>query len=176
MTSPVDMSILDEMKTPSGQTLRESSNEQPLLVVFLRHLGCPFCREALSDLRARLLYLRRRNIQLVLVHMASDQEAGELFSQFGLGEVIRIGDPDRKFYRAFGLEEGSWRQILGFKVWIRGFQVAILRGLGWGKPHGSVRQLPGVFLIHRGRIVLDFRHETSADRADYGRMAESAPV
>jgi hypothetical protein len=107
--------------------------------------------------------------------MAGDEEARQLFSRFGLGEVVRIADPERNFYRAFGLQEGDWRQILGPRIWWRGFQAAILRGLGWGKPRGSVRQLPGVFLIHKGRIVMDFRPETSADRPDYDRLAESVP-
>lgn len=176
METGMELKILEEMKTPSGQNLRDLSHENPLLVVFLRHLGCPFCRESLADLRGRLLYLKQRRIHLILVHMASDEEAGELFRRFGLGDVIRISDPDRKFYRGFGLEEGSWRQILGIEVWFRGFQAAILRGLGWGKPQGSVRQLPGAFLLHKGRIVLDFRHQTSADRPDYGRMAENLSV
>lgn len=173
MNTTTHLPHLDEMKTPAGATLREFSHNHPTLVVFLRHLGCPFCRETLMDLRARRSYLDKRGIRLVLVHMAADEEAGKLFSRYGLGDVIRISDPERKFYRAFGLQEGDWGQILGPRIWWRGFQAAILRGLGWGKPRGSVRQLPGVFLIHKGRVVLDFRHETSADRPDYDRMAES---
>jgi hypothetical protein len=30
--------------------------------------------------------------------------------------------------------------------------------------------MPGVFVVHRGRIEAEFRHRTAGDRPDYGSM------
>ena len=38
------------MRSHRGATLEQLSADSPTLVVFLRHAGCMFCREALSDL------------------------------------------------------------------------------------------------------------------------------
>ena len=39
-------------RTQQGSTLLELSKQAPVLLVFLRHTGCTFCREALADLAA----------------------------------------------------------------------------------------------------------------------------
>ncbi|MBK9213569.1 MAG: hypothetical protein IPO14_11630 [Saprospiraceae bacterium] len=41
---------LKEMKTNKGNKLYELSMQHGVLVVFLRHFGCAFCREALHEL------------------------------------------------------------------------------------------------------------------------------
>jgi hypothetical protein len=53
-------------------------------------------------------------------------------------------------------------------LWGRGFQCAVLDGHGFGPQSvQAVRQLPGVFLMHAGRVLREYRHRTPADRPDY---------
>ena len=42
--------ILERFHDQHGRTLQQLSDSQPVLVVFLRHSGCTFCREAVADL------------------------------------------------------------------------------------------------------------------------------
>ncbi|MFN8816592.1 MAG: hypothetical protein ACK5ZV_07645, partial [bacterium] len=44
--------------TSGGQSVAELSMRSPVLMVFLRHFGCTFCREALADVRAQLARVR----------------------------------------------------------------------------------------------------------------------
>ena len=44
-----------------------------------------------------------------------------------------------------------------------------------GVPVGSVRQMPGTFLVYRGEIVNAFRHERISDRPDYVALAAMRP-
>ena len=39
---------LEQYRTESGKTLLELLDESPLLLVFLRHFGCSFCRQTLE--------------------------------------------------------------------------------------------------------------------------------
>ena len=41
---------LDVMCTNKGNTLGQMSEKNPILLVFLRHFGCTFCREAIDEL------------------------------------------------------------------------------------------------------------------------------
>jgi hypothetical protein len=154
-------------KSQDGESLMAMSTKSALQVVFLRHGGCTFCREALSEIAQRRHAIEAGGTRIVLVHMMDDDMAKELFAVYGLDDVARISDPDRVLYGLFDLGPGKLRQLLGWKVWWRGFVAGILNRHGAGRLHGDGRQMPGVFVVHNGAIVKAFRHDTAADRLDY---------
>ena len=143
------------------------------MLVFLRHTGCTFCREALSDLAAARETLERRGVRIVIVHMGSRRTSPEAVERYGLTGLGRISDPQQRLYGAFGLKRGGWRQLAGLKVLWRGLQAGLFAGHGLGCPQGDVRQLPGLFFLRQGTVVLSWRHRTAADRPDYGRFVEA---
>lgn len=159
--------VLKRYRVPEGQSLYDLSCECAVLLVFLRHAGCTFCREALGDLATVEDRIRTEGSRLVLVHMGSDREGEELVQRFGLREAHVISDPSLRLYRDFHLRRGTWRQLFGPRVMWRGFNVAILRRFGFGLPRNDTRQMPGVFLIREGRVVREYRHEYASDRPDY---------
>jgi peroxiredoxin len=162
---------LRDTVTTAGKTLAQLSDERPVLIVFLRHAGCTFCREAAADLAARRAEIQRQGTQIVLVHMGSVKQGHAFFAQYGLDDLPQVSDPGRQLYQAFDLDHGTVGQLLGPRVWWRGFKAGILRGHGVGKWQGDVLQMPGTFLVYRGQIVKAFRHKTAADRPDYAEMA-----
>lgn len=103
--------------------------------------------------------------------MGDPAQGAELLARYGLGDVPQVSDPEAAMYREFGLGRGRLRQVLGLKVWLRGAQSFLWGGHRVGRPIGDPLQMPGVFLLHRGRIVQGYIHETSADRPDYAAMA-----
>lgn len=159
-----------------GSTLDSLSREgSGALLVFLRHAGCTFCREAMADLRERREAIESRGVRLVVAHMGDDVSAGAFLSRYGLGDISRIADPERALYRAFDLKRGSFTQLFGVRVALRGV-AATLRGHLIGRLAGDGFQMPGAFLVRDGRIVAAHRHRTVADRPDYGALACSAPA
>lgn len=161
--------------TQNGESLHELSMKQPALVVCLRHLGCTFCREALHDLASRRNHLESQGTAIVLVHMSDDTDAARFFKAYDLEDVPRISDPDRVLYRAFGLHRGTFKQLFSPIVWWRGISAAFLQRHLIGKLEGDGFQMPGVFLIHGGRLAKTFRHHTVSDRPDYEDLA-ACPV
>ncbi|MGC9326322.1 MAG: SelL-related redox protein [Candidatus Hinthialibacter sp.] len=159
----------------NGKTLQELSQENPLLVVFLRHNGCTFCREALADLSQKRAAIEESGAKIALIHMGRDDQAAGFFAKYGLDDVSRFSDPERILYRAFDLKRGSFRQLFGWKVLKRGFQAAVFEGRGVGKPVGNGFQMPGAFLLHQGEIIKEFRHQSAADRPDYQEMSSCKP-
>ena len=97
--------------------------------------------------------------------------ARNFFARWGDPDLPRVSDPEAKLYEAFQLRRGKLAEIFNWQVWKRGFESAILRGFGVGKLVGDGFRMPGAFLIHRGRILRAYRHETPADRPDYIGMA-----
>lgn len=161
---------LARAKTQSGESLAELSQKAPVLVVFLRHSGCLFCREALADLAKSRAAISTAGAAIALVHMQTDAEASKLFSDYGLEDVARISDPGQELYRAFQLQRGSLSQVAGPRVWGTGL-ATLLAGHLPGIPSADVLQMPGVFLVHKGLVLRGFRHATSGDRPDYVDLA-----
>ena len=168
---PLDMA-LSLYRDENGVDLLEASRKQPQFLIFLRHFGCTFCREALSDLSAIHDRLSEVGTRLVLVHMSSENEACDMIDSYGLPEVTAISDPDRVLYHAFALRRGTPAQLLGWSVWKRGWQAGVKDGHGIGWLRGDASQMPGAFVVAGGRVVAQFIHETAADRPDYVDLAE----
>ena len=165
--APEVVRIALHARTQHGVSLDELSRLSPVLLVFLRHEGCTFCREALADLAVKRKEIERAGARLVLVHMSTQDCSGRFFARYGLNDAPRVSDPQRALYRAFGLRRGRLADVFGPKVWWRGFQAAILRRHGVGRLTGDGFQMPGVFLLFHGEVVRSYSHQSSADRPDY---------
>lgn len=156
--------------------LQTRSQTQPLLVVFLRHSGCPFCKQALADLQQQRTEIERLGTAIVLVHMMPNpSEAAAFFADYGLDDVPAISDPEQQLYRQFEVARGRAGQFLGPAVWWRGLVCTLKEGHLPGRPQGDLSQLAGVFLVRNGEVVREFRHGSSADRPDYVALANPAP-
>jgi len=159
--------LLESITTDSGRRLVDLSQESPLLMVFLRHAGCTFCREALADIAQARQRIEAKGAKIVLVHMGDRAAMQELVAKHSLQDLERICDVDQILYQTFGLERGSLRQLAGAKVWWRGFMAGVVAGHGRGPASADVRQMPGVFYLDKGTIAGHFRHHSAADRPHY---------
>ena len=166
--------VLSRMVANDGSTFDELSAAAPVLMVFLRHLGCSFCRQTLADLRDARPDLESSGMSLALVHMADEVRAARLFRRYRLDDVPRFSDPDKRLYGAFGLGQGTLRQLIGRRNWIRAFEAAVVRRHGAGWPVGDFRQMPGVFLMDQGAIVAGHVHVDAGERPDYRRLVAEA--
>lgn len=169
-----ETSFWAEIPTSTGESLSEVANKQPVLLVFLRHFGCSFCREAISDISKLKKRLEQKNVRIVLVHLSNDSKIAEqFFKKYKLWPVTYIDDPERKIYSAFGLGRGTPQQLFGLMNWIRGFQAGVIEGHGFayqGEEMGDGFQMPGIFVLHSGKIINSFIHQTAWDRPDYEQI------
>lgn len=169
------LDFLQQIRTQKGEALWDLSHANPVLVVFLRHFGCVFCKEAMTELGKRKDKINSYNTRLVLVHLSDDETAESFFAQYGLKDVDYVSDPDARVYQQFGLLKGELSQMMGMKVWLRTFQQGVIKGHGLSTHLiGDGFQMPGVFLIYEGQIREKFIHHTIADRPDYLKLSVCA--
>jgi hypothetical protein len=171
----VPITLADAMTTirsHCGRTLADQSADRTLLVVFIRHAGCTFCREALADLATARPKLEAAGIRMTIVHMSTPKAAAALLQRYGLADLDQYSDPECRLFRAFNLARGSAGQVLGPAIWWRGLTALLKHGVG--HVDGDGFQLGGAFLVRDSQIIAAVRHHTSADRADYLRLAEAA--
>jgi len=172
---PSEETLIAGARSNDGNTLAELSRQHPVLLVFLRHSGCTFCREALADLAQGRGEIEKCGTRLALVHMGSPDSFADFAGQYGLGDVPAFSDPARRLYRGLGLRKGRLMQLLGWNVWLRGIP-AFLRGHRVGALDGDRAQLPGVFVIRDGRVARRFAHADASVRPDYFDLSRSRPA
>ena len=164
--------LLGRFSTHVGENLLTVLNSKPHLVIFLRHSGCTFCREAVAEAAQSRTELEAQGIGLVFVHPSSETLMRPVFERYGVTSAPRVSDPDLVLFQAFGLRKGKASQLFGPTVVVRGIQAALLRGHRIGRPNGKVLQMPGVFLMDGLRIVRAYRHRMVSDRPDYCELAK----
>ena len=117
----------------------------PLLLVFLRHFGWPFCREQAVQLHQSKNQFEDNGFQVVLVGLGTCDRAEAFKRQFSLSFPI-ICDPEKKLYQIYGLGRGSVVRMASPAFLLKGLR-ALSRGHMPGVPRDDIMQMPGVFLI-----------------------------
>ena len=173
--APSPSSALHSLIGSTGQTLAQLSDGQRVLVVFLRHSGCTFCREALDDLAKVRSKIEASGAKIALVHMSPEADIRPFVEKYHVSDLPRFSDPQRQLYTEFDLQPARLTQLFGFKVLWRGLLAALHAGHGFGFSQESMSQMPGTFLIENGQVLRAFRHQSPADRPDYAELACPVP-
>src|SRR5215213_2425651 len=127
MTTTVPDDALRTLRTAAGDTLATLAARGPLLLVFLRHFGCPLCQEMVADVAARRTAMAAGGATVVFVHMHPESQAAAFFARYGVADLQRVSDPERTLYQAFGVPRAratSWMSVGS----LRHYLSAMVRG------------------------------------------------
>ena len=153
-------------------TLADQLADGPTLLVFLRQLGCIFCREMVGRLREAAK--ANEDYPRVLFFFQGTSTEGRVFLSRLWPEARAVADRPKRFYAAFGVERGNLVQMFGPGVWASRRR-AKAEGFEQGERLGDALMMPGVFWAEAGRIrwLHAFRH--AGDSPDFaaipGRVA-----
>ena len=157
-----------ELRTVEGTPFLLSSlwEGKVLVLAFIRHFGCPQCKEMLYQLGQLKPELAEKGLSLAVVTQGKPEET-KAFCGERIPEVTCLSDPERKAYRAYGLGRGKLRQtVLSWRVMRSNSRLA--KSKGWKPdlpPEGQdAFQMSGLFIIGPdGRIRLPYYYEDIAD-------------
>ena len=93
--------------------------------------------------------------EILFFHQGTVDE-GEAFFQRFWPEARAVSDKSKRFFNAFGLVRGGFKELFGPETFISGVRAA-LKGASIGKPVGDVRLMPGAFLVQNERFL--WRHD-----------------
>jgi len=164
--------LLRDCRTETGRTLLELVDESPLLLIFLRHFGCSFCRQTLDDVSKIRNLIEAKGVRPVFVHLGSPERAKPYFDYYHLSDVERVSDPGAALYAS------SVFQLPRKKVFTQFFVPSVWKAwlLGAVQKHGigmikeDADQMPGIFYLQKRAIVRAFRYKTIADQPDYLKL------
>lgn len=147
----------------NGSTLADQI-DQPVLLVFLRHFGCIFCREMVKDLaKAKMQNPHFAKVLYVYQGTVADGEA--FFLRHSPG-AAGIADLPKRLYDAFSIKRATLGQGFGPMVWSCALRAGV-KGNGVGKVIGDPWTMPGMFLIQPdGRITWQHHFAHVGDHPD----------
>jgi peroxiredoxin len=175
LTSPLAgemAAVLETYQTESGRTLLGLVDESPVLLIFLRHFGCSFCRQTLDDVSGIREQIEGRGVRPVFVHLGTPERAKPYFDYYHLSDVERVSDPEASLYASplFQVRRKSvFTQFLIPAVW-KAWLLGAVGKHGIGMIQEDANQMPAVFYLRERAIVREYRYKTIADRPDYLKL------
>ncbi len=159
--------------------LSERWAQRPLVVVFMRHFGCAYCREHLILLGGAYEDIRAVGGEVGAVFQYSAASTENFCRSRGV-PFDCLGDPARMGYRAAGLGRGPRREYLGIKSFKHRKRARSV-GARVGIPRGDVAQRPGTFVVDtKGTTAFAHYNQDSTDNptveAVLDAVAAVAPV
>jgi hypothetical protein len=166
--------VLRQTRTEFGTPLLDLVDANPVMLVFLRHFGCSYCRQAIHDVSVIKDELASRGVRPVFVHLGTPERAKPYFDHYGLGDVERVSDPEARLYqhRAFQLPRTHPLSHFFKPKVLKGWIMGGIRKYGIGGLQDDSYQMPGVFVLRDRKIVNAFRFETIADQPDYRALVD----
>ena len=164
--------VLAAYRTESGRTLLDLVDESPVLLIFLRHFGCSFCRQTLDDVSRIREQIEGRGVRPVFVHLGTPERAKPYFDYYHLSDIERVSDPEASLYGSpvFQVQRKSvFLQALTPAVW-KAWLLGAIRQYGIGMIREDADQMPAVFSLRERRIAREYRYKTIADRPDYLKL------
>lgn len=153
----------------SPGTLGDQLSDGLTLLVFLRHFGCMFCRETVSDLREAAE--GNADFPSVLFFSQSSATEGRAFMRRYWPNTRVIADPQLELYDLFGIPRAGFLEAIGPKV-LKARSRARAKGLTNGPNSGDIWRMPGIFAVQRERIIWAHQAEHAADHPDFSRIPE----
>ena len=128
-----------------------SGSRTGLALIFLRHFGCPFCKEHARALHQRRDAFAEAGVKIVMIGPGTPAEAARFVDELGLADPV-LTDRDRTAYRAYGLGQAPVRSLLDPRVLAGGVRAAT-KGFLPRTSSGDPLQLQGQFLIDHDGII-----------------------
>jgi hypothetical protein len=153
----------------SPGTLGDQLSDGLTLLVFLRHFGCMFCRETVSDLRTAADG-NSDFPKVLFFSQASATEARAFMRRYWPNTRV-IADPQLELYDLFGIPRAGFLEAIGPKVLVARSR-ARKKGLTNGPNSGDIWRMPGIFAVEGERIVWAHEAEHAADHPDFSRIPE----
>ena len=136
---------------------------RPTVLVLLRHLGCLFCQQHLSELRPHVAEIENAGGRIAVISFAPPQHLAGFAAALG-HPYLWLSDPERASYQAMAVGHGGllnpfspadiWRSLTG-----------LLRGKPWIPQQADVWQLGADFVFDsQGRLTMAHRCRSSHDR------------
>lgn len=145
----------------------------PILLTFLRHFGCMFCREWLRDLEDNQADIRRMGLNIYSIGIGEPKHAERYCGRLSPSTVC-FSNEDASAYHEYGFAQMGLKEVLNLNF-ARNTLRALAKGNIQTETTGDGRMIGGHFIIdQKGIIRYAFYSETAGDHPAFGELLHYA--
>lgn len=82
-----------------------------IILSFYRNVSCPFCNRRVHQIMGNNLRLKNAGVQLVFLFESSNEKLSSSVFHQGISPWPLIGDPDKKVYKQYGVEQSTLKMM-----------------------------------------------------------------
>ena len=154
--------------------LKAELEKGPICLIFLRYIGCPVCRQRLSEIEDELGQYQKQNLGLIVVLESPVDRVEDYYSKKGLN-IRTLPDAGRKLYDLYDVSKGGIASMLNPGV-LKSAAKATLQGHMHGALGGSEMQLPAAFIVGKdGKLAYVNYGKHGADTPSTDTLLANAP-
>jgi peroxiredoxin len=149
----------------SRHSFYETAGNNPAILVFLRYLGCPVCQMEMARLKREIgLFTQKETGVFVFLQSAPATVASAAKERDW--HFFVVCDPQGNIFRMYSVESGGILKYLHPAGLVAAVK-SVGQGFRHGKFEGRETQLPAVFTVSAGKIIM---------HAHYGRHISDIPL
>jgi len=165
------MTVLDE--NGAALPLGRFWTTRPVVLAFVRHLGCIFCRQQVAGLSKRVPEIERRGGTLVVIAPAKPEHIAGFRESTGYKGALFV-DPSLRAFKTAGLVRGRGSTYHPLAM-LRGIR-ALAQGFRQVGRHGDIVQQGGTFVLGPGnRVRYEWRDRYAGHHPDLDEVVEALP-
>lgn len=158
---------LSGARLPSDTLSELVSSHKIVILHFLRHLGCIYCKHAVDQ----LYKLSQQNPgfpPVIFVHQSTPEQAEAFFSEHFPGASY-ISDPELSLYNLFGIRRLKGFHLFDPRMILKGFRLSFM-GYSNNLGFGNIYLLSGTFVFLNGKLVWSHRPKRAGDEPDWNKV------
>ncbi len=82
-----------------------------IILGFYRNVSCPYCNRRVHQIMGNNVRLKQKNVQMIFLFESSNQKLTSSIFHKGISPWPLIGDPEKKIYNLYGVEESVTKTI-----------------------------------------------------------------
>jgi len=167
---------VNSLKSSHGLSLYEHSQLKPVYLIFLRHLGCTFCKQVISGINQIQDKIDVLGLQVVFVHMSDSKSGDDILAHYKDTKSAHISDVDLLLYQEFEILRGTFSQVFGLSIIPKFLHSIFVLGHHNEAPQGDSMILGGFFIYHKGKVVKKYISQNAGDVVNLLKFIEQPSI
>ncbi|MCS6906063.1 MAG: hypothetical protein RML72_00680 [Bacteroidia bacterium] len=153
---------------PSNNLKELIHSEKMLILHFLRHLGCMFCKHSVDE-----LYKLKQNYPqlptIYFIHQSNLDVAEKFFAEHFPG-ARHISDTKLALYKIFQIKRVDYFNPSNFLMLLKGIRLLLNKYKNQIIDNSDITLLSGTFLFYEGKLVWQHRASYAGDDPNWNKI------
>jgi len=162
-----------DIKDVNGQKV-EIEEGKKYIISFHRYMGCVWCQMDIIKLLKEKDKLKEKGVEVIIFIQSPEEVVKEYLKDFPDFPFRLVPDPEKKVYKIFGVESGSFFDIISPTALLRTLKDSPTLAKKYKFVKGGIKGdkylRPAFFVVDNGIVIWSYKSKNVADSPDISEM------